>query len=105
MILHPEAQKRAQAEIDAVVGTGRLPNFDDRKSLPYVEALFREVDRSDVTNDFELTFLSVNALQSSSSSRCVMLHNCTIFCCNPRFDPRCDACFHGRRLLRRLLYP
>jgi Cytochrome P450 len=45
MILHPEAQKKAQNEIDAVVGQSRLPNFDDRDSLVYVEALVREVMR------------------------------------------------------------
>ncbi|KAF8554027.1 hypothetical protein OG21DRAFT_1509448 [Imleria badia] len=28
--------KRAQADIDAIVGTDRLPEFDDRSSLPYV---------------------------------------------------------------------
>ncbi|KNZ77800.1 Cytochrome P450 1A1 [Termitomyces sp. J132] len=30
-----EAQKRAQAEIDEVIGNKRLPTFDDRMSLPY----------------------------------------------------------------------
>ena len=39
------AQKKAQAELDAVVGTSRLPDFSDRPSLPYLEALFREVLR------------------------------------------------------------
>jgi len=37
--------KRAQAEIDAVVGTDRLPEFDDRPSLQYVDAITREVFR------------------------------------------------------------
>jgi len=45
LVLHPEAQKKAQAEIDQVVGHGRLPTFDDRASLPYVEALYREIQR------------------------------------------------------------
>ncbi|KAG2076072.1 cytochrome P450 [Suillus decipiens] len=45
MILHPEAQAKAQAEIDRVVGKDRLPNFDDRQALPYVEAIFRETLR------------------------------------------------------------
>ncbi len=45
MILFPDIQARAQAELDAVVGTDRLPTFDDRKSLPYIEALMREVLR------------------------------------------------------------
>ena len=42
---YPEIQKRAQAEIDAVIGSGRLPISQDRTSLPYVEALYREVLR------------------------------------------------------------
>jgi len=45
MALYPAVQKRAQEEIDHVVGTERLPNFEDRVSLPYVEALLREVFR------------------------------------------------------------
>jgi cytochrome P450 len=45
MVLHPEAQKRAQTEIDSVVGTGRLPDFDDESSLPFVSALVSEVLR------------------------------------------------------------
>lgn len=32
---HPEVLKKAQQEIDAVVGQDRLPGFEDRKSLPY----------------------------------------------------------------------
>lgn len=35
MLMHPEMQERAQAEIDAVVGSDRLPNFDDRAQLPF----------------------------------------------------------------------
>ncbi|KAJ6466205.1 cytochrome P450 [Mycena sanguinolenta] len=38
-------QKKAQAEIDTVIGAGRLPEFEDRPSLPFVEALYREVMR------------------------------------------------------------
>ncbi|KAF7346404.1 O-methylsterigmatocystin oxidoreductase [Mycena sanguinolenta] len=37
--------KRAQTEIDTVIGTYRLPRFEDRPSLPYIEALYREVMR------------------------------------------------------------
>lgn len=46
MTLHPDAQRRAQAEIDAVVGRDRLPTFADREHLPYTEALVQEVFRS-----------------------------------------------------------
>ncbi|KAG1875755.1 CyP450 monooxygenase [Suillus subluteus] len=45
MVLHPEAQRLAQQEIDSVVGVDRLPDFYDRPSLKYVEAVFRETIR------------------------------------------------------------
>ena len=45
MVENPHVWKRAQAEIDAVVGPDRLPEFDDRQSLPYVGAVIREVMR------------------------------------------------------------
>ncbi|KAG1756032.1 cytochrome P450 [Suillus lakei] len=45
MTLFPDVQKKAQAEIDAVVGPGRLPSFADRDSLPYIEALAKEALR------------------------------------------------------------
>jgi len=45
MTLYPEAQRKAQEEIDRVVGTTRLPTFDDRPNLPYVDALVKEVLR------------------------------------------------------------
>ncbi|KAG1874761.1 cytochrome P450 [Suillus subalutaceus] len=45
MTLFPDAQKKAQAEIDAVIGPDRLPSFVDRDSLPYTEALAKEVLR------------------------------------------------------------
>jgi len=45
MVLHPHVQKLAQEEIERVVGTGRLPDFNDRLALPYLEAVFRETLR------------------------------------------------------------
>ncbi|KAG1729789.1 cytochrome P450 [Suillus lakei] len=45
MTLYPDVQKKAQAEIDGVVGPDRLPSFADRASLPYVEALAKEIIR------------------------------------------------------------
>ncbi|KAG1823196.1 cytochrome P450 [Suillus variegatus] len=43
--LFPDVQKKAQAEIDLVVGPDRLPTFADRDSLPYTDALVKEVLR------------------------------------------------------------
>ncbi|GJE86534.1 cytochrome P450 [Phanerochaete sordida] len=45
MTLYPDVQRRAQAEIDAVVGPQRLPISADRANLPYIEALIKEVLR------------------------------------------------------------
>ncbi|KAG5729423.1 O-methylsterigmatocystin oxidoreductase [Termitomyces sp. T112] len=45
MVLYPECQAKAQEEIDAVVGSDRLPDFHDRKSLPYLECLVQETLR------------------------------------------------------------
>ena len=45
MILYPDVAKKAQAELDAVVGQDRLPNFADRERLPYINALVLEVIR------------------------------------------------------------
>ena len=45
MLQHPEVQKHAQAEIDAVIGTSRLPDYDDRPNLPYIEATLMEILR------------------------------------------------------------
>ncbi|KAG1899593.1 cytochrome P450 [Suillus fuscotomentosus] len=45
MVLYPDVQRRAQAEIDSVVGLDRLPTFEDRTSLPYVESVLRETLR------------------------------------------------------------
>ncbi|EIW84507.1 cytochrome P450 [Coniophora puteana RWD-64-598 SS2] len=45
MVLNPDVQARARAEIDAVVGTERIPTFEDRGTLPYVEAVYQETLR------------------------------------------------------------
>ncbi|KAI0256925.1 cytochrome P450 [Lactifluus subvellereus] len=45
MIAHPEFQKRAQAELDEVVGRSRTPTFSDASNLPYIEAIVKETLR------------------------------------------------------------
>ncbi|EUC67801.1 cytochrome P450 family protein [Rhizoctonia solani AG-3 Rhs1AP] len=43
--LYPEAAKKAQAEIDSIVGRERIPNLQDRPALPYTEAFVQEIMR------------------------------------------------------------
>ncbi|KAG8335910.1 hypothetical protein J6590_057236 [Homalodisca vitripennis] len=45
LLEYPEIQAKAQQEVDDMVGRSRLPTLDDRKNLPYLEALMREVMR------------------------------------------------------------
>jgi cytochrome P450 len=45
MTLYPDVQRKAQAEIDSVVGNSRLPDFSDQDALPYVQAVLKEVLR------------------------------------------------------------
>ena len=45
MLHYPEVMKKAQAELDSVVGPARLPGFDDYEMLPYIQAVVRETLR------------------------------------------------------------
>ncbi|KAJ6573863.1 cytochrome P450 [Mycena vulgaris] len=45
MNLYPEVMRKAQREIDAVVGHDRLPTFEDKDSLPYIRAIIKETLR------------------------------------------------------------
>uniref|UniRef100_A0A0W0F0M9 Cytochrome P450 n=1 Tax=Moniliophthora roreri TaxID=221103 RepID=A0A0W0F0M9_MONRR len=45
MILHPSVQEKAQQEMERILGKNRLPTFEDRASLPYIEAVYREALR------------------------------------------------------------
>ena len=45
MISNPKIQDRAQHEIDSVTGGDRLIEYSDHDSLPYLEAILREVIR------------------------------------------------------------
>lgn len=42
---YPEVQRKAQQEIDRVIGADRVPDFDDRDALPYVDAVWKEAMR------------------------------------------------------------
>lgn len=45
MSQNPMVQEKARRELDAVVGSSRLPGLMDRESLPYVNAVVKETLR------------------------------------------------------------
>ncbi|ESK89761.1 cytochrome p450 [Moniliophthora roreri MCA 2997] len=45
MIAFPEAQRKAQAELDRVVGPHRMPTLDDIEDSPYIKAVIQETHR------------------------------------------------------------
>ena len=45
MAMHPDVQHKAQVELDTVIGPDRLPDFNDRDKLPYINAIVKETLR------------------------------------------------------------
>ena len=48
MTIYPEVFRKAQAEVDVIVGNKRLPTMEDRGALPYVNAICTELLRWNV---------------------------------------------------------
>ena len=67
LTLYPEVQKRARAQIDSVTSRDRLPTFEDKSRLPYIEAFCKELLRWQVVSPQGATSFSVvlnNAYQT-----------------------------------------
>lgn len=45
MLNYPNVMRKAQNEIDEVVGRDRIPTFADADSLPYIRVMVRETLR------------------------------------------------------------
>lgn len=52
MALHPDIFRMAQAEVDGVVGKERLPLFEDRQRMPYIECVLKELYRWNPASPF-----------------------------------------------------
>ena len=55
MTLNPDIQKKAQEEIERVVGLDRLPESSDRTRLPYIECLLQEIYRWSTPSNMGVT--------------------------------------------------
>ncbi|KAF9230214.1 cytochrome P450, partial [Melanogaster broomeanus] len=60
MVLNPEVQEKAHAQINAVVGKDRLPTLDDRSSLTYIDAIMRETLRWNPVTPLSIPHAAVN---------------------------------------------
>ena len=63
MTVYPKVQRKAQKEIAHVVGKDRLPSFDDRGSLPYLECILTELYRYEhsMSSDFRILTFAVDS--------------------------------------------
>ncbi|KIX99130.1 uncharacterized protein Z520_04706 [Fonsecaea multimorphosa CBS 102226] len=52
MTLNPHIMRKAQAEVDRVVGEDRLPTWEDEANLPYLRAMIKELLRTRPPNKF-----------------------------------------------------
>lgn len=57
-LMYPEVVERAQEEIDRVVGVDRLPTFEDRNSMPYIDGIVKEAWRWNPVGPMGLTHKS-----------------------------------------------
>ncbi|TVY25635.1 Cytochrome P450 monooxygenase [Lachnellula hyalina] len=55
MTLFPETAKKAQEELDRVIGSERMPDFEDEKQLPYIRSMIKETLRWRAVNKFGMT--------------------------------------------------
>jgi hypothetical protein len=67
MVHNPEVQKKGQQEADQALGRSRLPDFTDRDSMPYIEAMIIETMRwHAITPLGELSVFAYSILYSYS---------------------------------------
>lgn len=45
MLHYPEAMRKAQMELDSSIGPDRMPDYDDKPGLAYVQAVMNETLR------------------------------------------------------------
>jgi hypothetical protein len=75
MTLNSDVVRRAQAELDMVVGRDRLPTFQDRHTLPYIRAIVKETLRTLYGNGSNPCHSCLCRLVSRGANRYVSKHS------------------------------
>ena len=102
MIFNPKVMKKAQEELDRVVGKGELPSFAHRDQLPYIDALVKEVLRWSPPVPFGMP---VRATQDDVYRGCfipagaTVIANAWAICRDPEIYPDPEA-FNPDRFLK-----
>ena len=69
MLHYPECLNKARSEIDSIVGRDRMPSFEDMNSLPYTNALIKEVLRYVLVSYTQMGFSSqIDSFQMEANS-------------------------------------
>ena len=69
MVAHPDVQRKAQAQIDGVVGEDRSPTWEDYAALPYVGKCAKKVVLQNL-QDAQLTQVLCSSQLSVSKKPC-----------------------------------
>jgi hypothetical protein len=72
MLLYPNVQKKAQEELDFVIGREWLPTFEDHPRLPFIDAVCKELLRWHPVNPLG-GFCSYGVLLSEAHHACNVL--------------------------------
>ncbi|THG95248.1 hypothetical protein EW145_g7993, partial [Phellinidium pouzarii] len=95
-----DAVKRAQAEIDSVIGDEQLPTMKDRPNLPYIECVLKEVFRINPPAPLSLLhqFMEENVLPRKDHSS--QIDDCTKYMKDESYYPNADD-FKPERFLEK----
>ncbi|KAH9937818.1 cytochrome P450 [Epithele typhae] len=102
MTMHPEVQKKAQDELTAVVGPHRLPDKDDERSLPYIQAIAKECVRWRSVVPLSVPHRSLEDDEYRGyliPKGSLIIPNISAISCDPRLYVNPDA-FHPERFLK-----
>ncbi|OBZ67591.1 O-methylsterigmatocystin oxidoreductase [Grifola frondosa] len=108
MVSHPEVQRKARAELDLVVGPNRLPDFGDRDSLPYINAVVKESLRWQNVVPLGIIHRSIEEDEYNGyfiPAGCSVIANIWAFMHDPEVYPDPEAFIPERYLLNGKLNP